>query len=583
MVESEQPSSYFDGLSNELIVQILHFCQYDGILRFAATNKRHYNILSDSVGLKLHIELDASSLDVIKGSRTRNGTYSCLLDELVRYRDAWLNLDLEEPIERNSNRVMSLWELREGNYVVAFSSIASAQWGPDSIQVTPIGSLEAPQPITFPSIFSEFTLDFEQGLAALVKTDPVKDASTSCLEIRLCSTITGLSHPLARSPVFIVQVDFQIPGPGHQTFTLEVIDNILVIRIADIMRDIYEIIAWDWKSGALLCRVGSSSGIADFSLLDNRYLVLFSAETDGKPPRSITISLYSMLELEHGEIPNGPYFCASKYACARPILTFEFPKLDDSYIVSSRVIMRSDPIPGRVIYTKSASFAHQTALTFSVILSLLHVSNPDEDPVHLRIFISAKSLSSYLPGLVNERDTVVIPWSVWGPQASRWFICDKQTSYWVYWTSGSRFIYVDEDPRSTLHSLSVFDFHSPTVRRHALRDTSPAEVNRSSISYIGEMREIVLQGMGLIAPHPVNSLLDTDLPPLIASTIDSDMPTVITTGFSSPVESRLPYRVVTRFHFVPSCEDWSIDGDHIIGMTPVRPNVDRLCVYKLRT
>ncbi|CAE6442202.1 hypothetical protein ACGC1H_002003 [Rhizoctonia solani] len=579
MVESEQPSSHFDSLSNELIVQILHFCQYDGILRFAATSKRHYNILADSVSLKLHIELDANGLDIIKGSRTRHGTYFCLLEELVRYRDAWLNLDLEVPIERNSNQVMSLWELREGNYVVAFSSIASTEWGPDSIQVTPIDSLESPQPISFPSAFSEFTLDFEQGLAALVKTDPV---NTTCLEIRLCSTITGLPHPLARSPRFILQVDFPIPGPGHQTFTLEVIDNILVIRIADILRDIYEIIAWDWKTGALLCRVGSSSGVADFALLDNRHLALFSAESDEKGPRSMTISLYSMLGLEHGEIPSGPYFCASKCACARPILTFKFPKLDDSYIVSSRVIMRSDPIPGRITYTKSASLTHQTALTFSVILSLLHISNPDEDSVHLRIFISAKHLGSYLLGLVNEQDTVVIPWSVWGSQASRWFLCDKQTSYWVYWTSGSRFICVDEDPHSMLHSLSVFDFHSPTVRRHALRDTCPSKIHQSSL-YKEEMREIVLKGMGLITPHPVTSLLDADLAPLVASTIDSDLPTVIETGFSSPVESRLPYRVVTRPKFVPSCEDWSIDGDHIIGMTPVRPNVDRLSVYKLRT
>ncbi|CAE6432271.1 unnamed protein product [Rhizoctonia solani] len=574
MAESKQPYSHFDGLSNELIVQILHFCQYIEILRFAATSKRHYGILSDSVSLKLHIELEASGLDIIRGSRKRNGSYSCLLHELARYRDAWLNLDLEVPIERDSSLAMSLWELREGNYVVAFSSTPSAQWGPDSIQATHIDSLETSLPITFPISFSEFTLDYEQELVVLVKTNP---NITTCLEITLCSTTSGLPHPLARNPAFVVQVDFQIPGPGHQTFTLEIVANILVIRIADIMRDTYEIMAWDWKSGGLLCRIGSSSGIADFSLLDNTHLVIFAVEADEQGLRSITFSLYSMLHQVDGEIPDGAYFRASKYTLARPILVFNFPKLDTSYIVSSRIIMRSDPVPGRATYTKSASFTHPAALTFSVILSLLRAptTDADDNSVHLRIFISAQSLVSYIAEFASKEDPITIPWDTWGAQATRWFLCDRETNYWVYWTSGSRFISVNEDPHSMFHSLSVFDFHPPTVRRHAIRDTYSSSEHRE------KMREIVINGRGLISPHP--RISNTDVAPLLASTIGRDLPTIIERGFSLPVESRLPYRVVTRPGFVPACEDWSIDGDHIIGMTPVRGSVDQLRVYKLRT
>ncbi|CAE6430324.1 unnamed protein product [Rhizoctonia solani] len=570
-------SSYFDTLSNELIIQVLHLCQCNEILRFATTNKRHYNIISESVSLKLHIELEVNGLYITQGSRSRGGTYSHLLDELVRNRNGWLNLDLEEPVERNSNQVMSLWELREGNYVVAFSSTSKA-WGPDSIQVTPLDLLETPQPVTFSCTFSEFTPDFEQELVALVKTDPNE---TTRLEVRLCSATTGHPHPLAQNPIFPVQVDFQIPGPGRQTFTLEIVQDILVVRIADISRDRYEILAWNWKSGALLCRVGSNSGIADFSLLDGTHLALFSVEVDGAGPRLITISLYSIYHQTYGEIPKGQVFHASKYTCARPILTFGFPKLDNSYIVDSRVIMRSDPIPGRTVYTKSAKFAHCTALTFSIILSLLDLSYPDVEgrPVHLRIFISAQSLLSYLPESANE-DTTIVPWDVWGKGATRWFLCDKATSYWVYWTSGSRFIKVDENPDSVLHDLSVFEFHPPKVRRHALSYTYSSSEQGSQ--YKEKMNEIVLEGSGLTRPHPVTSLLDTDLPPLLADTVGSDMPTIIETGFSTPVESRLPYRVVTRPKFVPWCEDWSIDGDHIIGTTPVRRNVDRLTVYKIR-
>ncbi|KAJ1311912.1 hypothetical protein OPQ81_010372 [Rhizoctonia solani] len=515
MADLARHSSHFNTLSDELIVQVLHFCRFNEILGFAITNKRHYNIISSSISLKLHIELDVHGLDIIKGSRKGDGSYSRLLDELVCYQDAWLNLDFEEPTKRTSNQVMSLWELREA--------------------------------------------------VVLVKVNP---DNPTYLEIMLCSTVTGLPHPLAQKPIFAVQVGFRIPGPGNQTFTLEVIDDILVTRIADIMNYRYEVIAWDWKSGNLLCRVGSNSGFADFSLLDSTYLVLFSVEADEVGPRLITISLYSMLPHAHDENKCSAYFYASEYPHARPVLTFEFPQLDDTYIVSSRVIMRSDPIPGRVTYTKSASFAHSAALTFSVILSLVQISNfdADEQPVHLRIFISAKSLFSYLPEFTGGEDTVVIPWSSWGTQATRWFICEEETNYWVYWTSGSRFVRVDETQDSPLHSLSIFDFHPPTVRRHALRDIYPPTEHPYSL-YKETMKDNVLEGKGLTVPHPVISISDADTIPLFRDTIDSGTPTVVKKGFSVPVESRLPYRVVTRPKFVPSCEDWSIDGDHIVGMT----------------
>ncbi|CAE6437538.1 unnamed protein product [Rhizoctonia solani] len=579
----KDPFPYFSSLSDELIIQILHFCTYDIILRFAATNQRHYTILSNSIALKFHIELEVNGLHVVEGSGKGSATYSRLLDELVCYRDAWLNLDLEKPIERISHREMLLWELREGNYVVAFTSKSDPMWGtdswgPDSMQLTPIGSLETPQPITFPSVYNELTLDFEQELVALVRTNPNNKTS---LEVRLCSTVTGLAHPLARNPIFFLQIDFPIPGPGHQTFTLEVIGDILVVRVADILDNKYEIMAWNWKSGALLCRIGSTSGIADFTLLDRTHLALFSVVADEQGPRLITISLYSMIPQTPDEIPMGPYFYATEYACARPVLVFEFPKLDHAYQVSSRVIMRSDPIPGRATYTKSASFAHSTALTFSIIMSLLQSSSPEmnEDSAHFRIFVSTKSLLSYLLESVGQEDTTVISWEVWGPQATRWFLCERQTTYWVYWTSGSRFVRVNDNPHAELDNLSVFDFHPPTVKRFVC--TSAATEQQSL--HEERMKENVLKGRGLIIPHPQILDPDTNHAALLIDTVGRDMPTVIETGFSVQVESRLPYRVVTRPASVMWREDWSIDGNHIIGMmTQVQDSFDQLTVYKLR-
>jgi hypothetical protein len=83
------------------------------------------------------------------------------------------------------------------------------------------------------------------------------------------------------------------------------------------------------------------------------------------------------------------------------------------------------------------------------------------------------------------------------------------------------------------------------------------------------MKENVLKGGGLLIPHPQISDPDINHPPLLIDTVGSDMPTVIETGFSVQVESRLPYRVATRPSSVLWREDWSIDGNHIIGMMTV--------------
>ncbi|CAE6508322.1 unnamed protein product [Rhizoctonia solani] len=583
----------FIALPNELVIRVLHFCSYEEILRFAATSKRYRDAILNSVSLQLHIELEANGLEIIKGTWKGNTTYSLLLDELVRYRDAWLHLQFERPTEKTlwKRARMSIWELREGIYGMAFSSTSEVSLGLDSLQMVPIDLADAPDSITFWSNFHDFTYDSEQELVVLLSTDP---DDNSRFAIKLCSATTGFVHPLAQKPTLIVQIDFQVPSPEDETqaFITEIMDNIVVARVATLVGLRYEIMAWNWKSGLLLGRIGSSCGTADFSFLDKNHLALLSTEKDGEDLRLVTLSLYSLSPRTCDRMPTDSYFCASEYACARPILTFEFPELGYLFAVDpERLFLRSDPVPGRVAYTKSAGFFHPTALTLNTTLTLIRPGTalPDGDFAQYRIFIRAASLLRYIPEPPCEESTIVIPWATWGIQATRWFLYDRVINYWLYWSFGSRFISVGERPLSGLCDLSVLDFHPPTIRRHGICDL----VNSPATHYTPEQKErlrnIVTEGTGLTVEHPWSlerSDLVGSLPPLIAESIGADMPTIVTRGFSAPVESRLPYRVVTRPEFVPQCEDWLIDGDHIIGTNPVHHGFDafeRITVYKLRT
>ncbi|KAG8699660.1 hypothetical protein FRC11_013567, partial [Ceratobasidium sp. 423] len=287
---------------------MLHFCSHKEILRFAATSKRYCKVIANSVSLQLHIELEENGLEIITGTRKGNATYSLLLDELVRYRDAWLNLMFEKPtqqtpMERNPTW---RWELREGSYAMAFSSAPSTSLDPDSLWVMSLDHLNALNQVTFQGHFHDFVSSLEQDLVVLVRVDPDNHSS---FDVRFCSATTGLDHPLARSHTLSVRVDFPLPHPEEESevFTLAIMDNIFVAGASN-FKGKCEILVWDWKSGALLLRIGSSSGLADCSFLGKTHLVVFSVDNPELDSHSITLSLYSITPHAYDEAPPGSHF-----------------------------------------------------------------------------------------------------------------------------------------------------------------------------------------------------------------------------------------------------------------------------------
>ncbi|KAH7345502.1 hypothetical protein B0J17DRAFT_42074 [Rhizoctonia solani] len=353
------------GLSSELIVNILHYCECSTILRFAVTCKAYHELVTHTTSLQLHIELEANGMEIVKGSFKEDATYSAILKDLKQFRDAWLNLDFGEPIVRTVWKSgVLLWQLREGFYIVAFAQ--SGRGDADTIQYFPLDP-EAPDPppLLFDFTFSDFTADPGQGLVAIISRD------SDQVHVDLCSSTTGLACPLAECPRLTARFGRDFPLSSSQ-YAIESMGHIMLAKIYYTEGNIYEFLIWDWRSGTFLQRICSQEGICAFTFLDQQHLALLNVARSGSSQDTISLLIYAISEtmstLLH--LSSDEQRRVEDYATSEPVLHLEFPRLKgSSKIAEDRFIIQSEPLPGRILYTKSASFACPYAMTLSIIFS----------------------------------------------------------------------------------------------------------------------------------------------------------------------------------------------------------------------
>ncbi|KAG8752002.1 hypothetical protein FRC11_008779 [Ceratobasidium sp. 423] len=127
-------------------------------------------------------------------------------------------------------------------------------------------------------------------------------------------------------------------------------------------------------------------------------------------------------------------------------------------------------------------------------------------------------------------------------------------------------------------------------------DFNPRNARQRDSDYLGtpeyqdKVRALTLQGKRLVARQNMSA---GQTRPLV-EIIGSDLPTVLKKGFKVPVESRLPYRVVTKSQ-THRAEGWTIDGEYIIGINVIDHGsvdsvededeeiCDKIVIFKLRT
>ncbi|KAH7311778.1 hypothetical protein B0J17DRAFT_381187 [Rhizoctonia solani] len=563
-----------EHVSPEVIIHILHHSEYSTILRFAATCKTYYELIAQSTSLQLHIELESNGLELVKGSSKGDATYWEILEDLRRFHDAWLDLKVGHPIVRPLGRSdMLLWELREGFYVKGFSRSGGNY--ADTLQFVPLdAAIPDPPPIAFDFSFNEFTVDPAQGLVAIMFRDQDQDLQ-SILHIHLCSSTTGLAHPLAQYPKLTAEFE-SICRVYVSDFAIEIMGDMLLTRISRNSACIYEVLIWNWKSGTFLTRISSRIGICDTFFLDRQHLVLQTATCSSHTHLdTLALLVYAIPngDSAHNDFPR-EYLKVADLSVAQPILRLEFPQINQSFVISvNGFLLHSDPVPGRILYTKSAAFSCSYATTLGMAFSFGQVNGGWDEPPYYRVFVDGKFLLDQIHSNANVHgETRVLPWTSWGIYVTRWFISSYPPDHWVSWMSASRFLMASSDPPY----YCVFDFSSLSI--HPLRD-------RLASSQPGSCGHKIIGVKWLdddihrIAENPMHGHELTSI------TVGKDSPNVFYCdnglAFDEPIESRLPYRLAFRRLTEMSHEGLQIVGDCIVGVNTWGPSSENITIYKI--
>lgn len=594
MPEGTLPS--FNCFPEEIVVRILHFCESQAILRFAATCKSNLKLVTESISLQLHIELEVNALEIIKGSSDRNADYATILADLRRYRDAWLDLDLTPQLVKCVDHPrMVQWDLRDGVFIKDYSASGDDDIM-DSLELIPLDSPNTPSSVCFHYNFQDFSIDLSQGLAILVGQHP---EHLTCAHIHLRSISTGLPHPLAQKSILTAELDFNVSSTWTQeidTFDIKVMGNLLLTKFTLKLPHRYELLVWSWVEGVLLYRI-CASGVCDFGFLDKEHLVLSSAVyvEELQCLHSIVLLIFDIsTSPSNRHSPPDGHFNIPTYSTLEPVLKLEFLRVLGSLQVSpSRFMLRSDPNPGRFIHASSATLSCSHSTTLGLLLSLeprpTETIEAVQTDLDLCIFISGDHLLEHLKQRKSGgTSTTTLLWHEWGENATRWFAEADELDRWTCWLSGSRFINAFTKAQERSQMVSVFDFNTSRVRRHSGHYSKYCSPTPRTEYENEEYEDAILNGNGLFASYLFGLGTCDNLPDEMpdseimsfAETVKIE--TIIHSGFEEPVISRLPYRIVTKAQAMPTHVGWMIDGDHIIGVYPRINGHRRISIYSLR-
>ncbi|CAE6501717.1 unnamed protein product [Rhizoctonia solani] len=570
---------------------------YVTIIRFSLTCKKAYEIVSFSVSLQLHIELEINGLEIANGSSKGSINYSSTLKELKEYQNAWFNMKfspmIQQPIGDPKVEVPN-WDLRSGTYFGDFrvSELEHEEdFLVDHTQIAVLGSSNLPPPINFGKKFNHNAVDPNQDLVILVE-DEIEGSEFARFHLR--SGTTGQAHPLAEYPVLTVSFDSTFLRKNNLLDASvgawpEIMGNYFTVKIywPETSCEISEILLWDWKTGILLSRIYLEHRSARCTFLDKERLLVYSVlpENDTQSTRiALLVYRIPIATIDH-EVPPDANSCVPLYPKHDPILIFELPELHPSWEVTGQHFMLgSEPLPGDVVYTKSATLLCSHVTTFCLGFRIWN--NPRRQryvygsrkgtPTDFHVLVSVHHLLPYLLGRQSDGVTTrIIPWSQWGTVATRWFIEDHSIEHLTDRIYRSQYIRSTTTKSGQAQLISIVDFNAPLIKRYQYTATATSRAKRASADK--SEKNAVLEGNGMTEGRLFQTRIgSTRLPvptigkalnhEVLTETIGSDMKTIIRAGFKDPVVSCLPYRVVTKVQLMPTHGHWRIHGEYLVGI-----------------
>ncbi|KAH7333851.1 hypothetical protein B0J17DRAFT_116357 [Rhizoctonia solani] len=570
-------------LPSEVLVRILHYCDYNSIIRFSLTCKSSHEVVRHCISLQLHIELEINGLEVAYQSSTVD-SYSSILRDVEGYGDAWLNFRLTPGVQQHIIHPSirdPRWILRNGIYIRGFRESNVDYTGDnriDRIQLTDLYSRVVPAPLDFKQKFHDFVVDVSQDLVVLFTNSKARSLS----HVHMYQITTGMPHPLARLPVFTVRFDDSWGSIGTE---LMVLGSILVIISSgpESIPNRCNALIWDWQSCHLLggIHVETRDDLI-LAFLDKNHLYAYStlpnSATELQDPNQLALLIFRIPSSTANNIHQEPQsvdFHVPSYPRIAPILILELPKLHNAYELDG-YISESEPFVGDLAYRGSSKIVHSRTTTIVLNIWLKRRARPAtaQDPADIDycVFVNTDPIFDYLMGC-RTQETVRITWSQWGTAATRWFT-DKDTllvrSGAAY---GSRYALWDTDRQATGQLFFLFEFNPHVIRRR---------IHTSEAGVVVKGRE-PLSGHAFDLNHLKNSLKSLNSnQEIITEIIGRDTKTVIEKGFENSVESCLPYMLIIRQN-MPRHEGWYLQGSCLVGC-PVAGNLGQnpiLSVFNL--
>ncbi|CAE6410412.1 unnamed protein product [Rhizoctonia solani] len=499
-------------LAAELVIRILYFCDdYRSIVWFSAVSRRYSCLFKNSVALQLKIELDSNEME-ITGDSTHN--YPDLLQRLRRYRDAWIDPKPSKIKHKSAPKIFyPHLQLIPNEGMLRVNS----EWHYlDTLEPLSVGSTD----------IEEYAFDKEQDLSVRIHTNSSFNSDRiRTIHIHLQSIASGSPHPLAQHAVLKVTVE---PRLLFIAQPCQLMRNILVV-IFNYSRSRLppDIVVWDWQSGNLLYRiVPPVVGHCEAAFLDESHLVVFATDRTEyyDQQRSPTLLIYSITPPPWSPDQTGPNFRLKAIPTHTPSLRLEFPE-----ILESALIFKPD-VQSRLLHSNSIGQQILSQLAYTSAITLrLHLSMYQGKRKFV-IFIGGSKLREY----VRQGRSGTMQWDEWGEGATRWL---ENVSYDASSTPGPRYLDISRSKSSRVATLSVFNFHMPSMRR--------------------QLSQISLE---------TNAYKQARLATRI-KLIDSDNPSIVDI-FKRQIVSRLPYTVVTKGWDTPFCSSWVADGEYIVGVEP---------------
>ncbi|CEL62729.1 hypothetical protein RSOLAG1IB_05086 [Rhizoctonia solani AG-1 IB] len=580
---SNDPKRFeFGNLPNELVVRILEYCGYADLLRFSQTCRNYYLLVKSSARLRLQIEIGANGLKWPRRWLAAGGQSQELLEKLVQCRDDWLDLRLTagECLPRTtSGQRFTLWELRRGVFVSAFSIGEHRHLEADALKMIALDSPVTEWTLKFNTTFHELTIDPSQDLLVLAVTQTIS-LDSHHLDISLRSLGTGLAHPSARLGVIPFQAPFSLsPHHIYSTISLSVTNEILLVSLIANTTELYSnVLVIDWKAGVLLLQTSWRPGLCSAILLHNDCLLVFEAiisnvgemaEALTGRPDSLGLLVYDRIRTPEAyeqntiqsrvRLPNKPF--------RKECMKFEFPAFETNvWILASDFLARAAPISDYALDHTSDFAPDYAARTLSLSMRIISA----ESAANILIFVDSAKLLTHLERAEAEGLTS-IPWAAWGEYSTRWIYYESEPNPWINWLHGTRYVLgrqvIDEqNSGDDIKYIGIADFHSPAVRRFASRreDQYILPLPEHEI----KRREIIGSGQWAFFGNYSDRILEAGV--LAVDIVDTETPTVLRGLSPEPIISRLPYRlVVARPNFMVSeCSDWMIDENRIIGVGP---------------